>query len=86
MRRAKDITDAELRSFCEWFAQRFKSSQQRQWLGKQIEARQTRREWLMTSLEGVMHCPARDVKRLLRRMSHLKLIKVHDNYVELIKP
>lgn len=86
MRRANDISDAELRDFCEWFQIRFKTSQQRQWLGQPIAAHHTRREWFLTSVEGTMHCPVKDCKKLLRRMRHLGLIATHQDSVELLKP
>lgn len=72
MRRAHDIADQELRDFVEWFRQRF-------------HVRKTRLPWLITSMEGRFHVPARDLKDLTKRLEALALVKVSKDFVELVK-
>lgn len=84
MRRAAEITDQELRDFAEWFKATFATDRQRKWMSMTFAPRCTRREWFITSIEGATHCPARDAKVLVRRMHHLKLVKVHHEYIELL--
>lgn len=70
MKRATEIKDAELKSFCEWYLQRFK-------------ANPTNARWFATSLEGAMHCPHRDVKDLLKRMDRAGMIELYRDAVEI---
>lgn len=72
MRRANAIQDAELKSFCEWYLQRFK-------------ANPTNVRWFAVSLEGAMKCPHRDVKDLLKRMQASGMIKCYRDVVEIFK-
>ena len=71
MRRANDISDAELRGFCEWFYSRFKK-------------KETRRQWFETSIEGTFHVPTRDIKDVVRRMARLELVEVQRDFVKLL--
>ena len=84
MRRAAEITDQELHGFASWFTTTFRTDRERKWMSFALAPRFTRREWFTTSLEGAMHCPARDAKVLVRRMTKLKLVKRHKDFVELL--
>lgn len=85
MRRASDITDQQLRDFAVWFAESFRTDQQRKWMSMTLAPHCTLLAWFTTSIEGAMHCPVSDAKKLVRRLHQLKLIKRHKDLVELIK-
>ena len=72
MSRANEIKDAELKSFCEWYLQRFR-------------ANPTNVRWFSVSLEGAMKCPHREVKDLLKRMQRSGMIEIYRDVVEILK-